>query len=154
MKRTPSSKRTKALAIKPKTKAAVEKRDGGSCIFCGMPGRGEAHFIARSQGGLGVEENLLTVCRPCHDKLDNSTNRKNMIAKAEKYLKSRYPYWDRSLLIYKKGLNTTVEDVLKKKRADFLRELEEKKRTKAENTTVDGFWFIDEKGDRVDEKNK
>lgn len=152
MKRTPTSKRTKALAIKPKVKAAVEKRDGGACIFCKKPGKGEAHFIARSQGGLGVEENLLTVCRPCHDKLDNSTNRKNMIAEAREYLKNIYPYWEESLLIYKKGLNTTAEDELKKRRADFLKGLEEKEQEKAKNTTVDGFWFIDEKGDRIDEQ--
>lgn len=149
---SPSSKRTKALAIKPRVKAAVEMRDMGACIFCGMPGRGEAHYIARSQGGLGVEENLLTVCRICHDRLDNSTERENMLAKAREHLKKCYPYWDESLLIYKKGLNTTAEDVLKMKRAEYLRGSEVKNKTKAENTIMEGFWFIDEKGDRIDGK--
>ena len=64
------SKRTKACEITPEVKAQVEKRDGYCCIFCGAPGRGEAHFIGRAQGGLGVPENLLTVCRACHNQMD------------------------------------------------------------------------------------
>ena len=75
-----------------------------------------------------------------------------MLIKAREHLKRCYPYWDESLLIYKKGLNTTAEEALKNKRAEYLRDSEAKNRTKAENTIVDGFWFIDEKGDRIDGK--
>ena len=96
-------KRTKAVVISPKVRQAVEERDGGLCIFCGRSGRGEAHLINRSQGGLGVEENIVTVCRECHFQMDNGQATKLYRAKAEAYLKSRYPEWDRSALIYKKG---------------------------------------------------
>ena len=109
-----------------------------------MPGKGEAHIIARSQGGLGVEENLLTVGRICHDKMDNTTDRAEMIAKAENYLKSIYPYWDRELLTYKKRINTTQEELLKSKRAEFLREKEQKELENRKNTTHSGFMFLEE----------
>lgn len=96
------SKRTKACGILPEVKAQVEKRDGYCCIFCGAPGRGEAHFIGRAQGGLGVPENLLTVCRACHNQMDNGMASKLYRMKAEEYLKSKYPEWDKSKLVYNK----------------------------------------------------
>jgi 5-methylcytosine-specific restriction endonuclease McrA len=96
------NKRTKACAIKPKVREAVERRDGGMCIFCGHPGRGEAHFISRAHGGLGIEENLLTVCRPCHDMLDNSENRNMMLIIAEHHLREHYKNWNKESLIYDK----------------------------------------------------
>lgn len=98
------SKRTKAVAISPQVRAKVEERDNYSCIFCGKPGRGEAHFINRSQGGLGIEQNIVTVCRYCHSQMDNGQATKLYRAKAEAYLRAKYPEWDRSALVYKKGL--------------------------------------------------
>ncbi len=95
-------KRTKAVAITPKVREAVERRDNGLCIFCKRPGRGEAHFIGRAQGGLGVEENILTVCRECHGQMDNGQATKLYRAKAEEYLRSKYPDWDKSKLVYDK----------------------------------------------------
>lgn len=95
-------KRTKAVAISPEVRKKVEERDGFCCIFCGKPGRGEAHFINRSQGGLGVEENILTVCRYCHSQMDNGQATKLYRTKAEEYLKSKYPDWDKSKLVYDK----------------------------------------------------
>lgn len=95
-------KRTKAIAISPEVRKKVEERDGFCCIFCGKPGRGEAHFINRSQGGLGVEENILTVCRECHGQMDNGQATKLYRAKAEEYLRSKYPDWDKSKLVYDK----------------------------------------------------
>ena len=97
-------KRTKAVAITPKVRAIVEERDNYSCIFCGKPGRGEAHYIARSHGGLGIEQNILTVCRLCHDQMDNGQATRLYRKRAEEYLKSKYPGWDVSDLLYKKGL--------------------------------------------------
>lgn len=96
-------KRTKATAITPAVRARVEERDGHCCIFCGRVGRGEGHFIKRSQGGLGIEENLITVCRACHFQMDDGLARALYMQKAESYLKSIYADWDRSKLIYKKG---------------------------------------------------
>lgn len=95
-------KRTKAVAISPEVRAEVEERDNHCCIFCGRPGRGEAHLINRSQGGLGIPENIVTVCRPCHHQMDNGQATKLYRAKAEEYLKSKYPEWDRSKLVFDK----------------------------------------------------
>lgn len=95
-------KRTKLCSITPKVRQAVERRDNGLCIFCKRPGRGEAHFISRAQGGLGVEENILTVCRECHNAMDNSTRREIMLKIAEAYLREHYPFWNKEDLIYKK----------------------------------------------------
>ena len=96
------SKRTKACEITPEVKAQVEKRDGYCCIFCGAPGRGEAHFINRSQGGLGIPQNLLTVCRKCHLLLDNSEMSNAYKQVAREYLMSKYPDWNEESLVYNK----------------------------------------------------
>ena len=95
-------RRTKAVAITPEVRAEVEERDNHCCIFCGRPGRGEAHLINRSQGGLGIPENIVTVCRLCHHQMDNGQATKLYRAKAEEYLKSKYPEWDRSKLVFDK----------------------------------------------------
>ena len=95
-------KRTKALQIPMKVKRIVYERDNGMCIFCKCPGDPVAHFIARSQGGLGIEENIICVCAFCHSRLDNSTDRERMKDKARAYLKSKYPDWDESKLYYNK----------------------------------------------------
>lgn len=139
------NKRTRAVSIPTKTKREVEERDHCQCIFCGKPGRGEAHFISRAQGGLGIKENLITVCRACHDQLDNSTKRKEMLRVAEDYLKAAYPYWNRDLLIYQKGIKT-------KDRVLLLRQEHEKQRaesiSKSKNVDLtkppEGFWYLDE----------
>ena len=97
------NKRTKAVAISPETRAKVEERDGYCCIFCGRLGRGEAHYIKRSQGGLGIEENIITVCRACHHQMDDGFARELYLVKARDYLKRHYEDWDESNLVYKKG---------------------------------------------------
>lgn len=100
-----SSKRAKALAISTGVKHIVFERDGGICIHCGSWGAPDAHFIPRSKGGLGVPENILTLCRECHDKYDNGTRlqREGMREEFREYLMSKYPNWDESNLIYRKG---------------------------------------------------
>ena len=102
-----SSKRAKACAISPGVKRIVYDRDGGKCVYCGRPGFPEAHFIPRSKGGLGIPENILTLCRECHDKYDHGVRlmREGMREFFEDYLKSHYPGWDEEKLIYhKEGL--------------------------------------------------
>ena len=138
------NKRTRACAISPKIKRQVERRDGECCIFCGKRGKGEAHFIPRSQGGLGIEENLLTVCRPCHDLLDNSTQRKKMLPVAEQYLRSRYQGWNKESLIYKKGMETKCRSVSKSANTDTAYNADNKKATEGKKTECpQGFWFIE-----------
>lgn len=97
-------KRTKATSITPAVRRVVEERDEHCCIFCGRVGRGEGHFIKRSQGGLGIEENIITVCRECHHQMDDGLARELYLIKAENYLKGIYPGWNKEALVYKKGL--------------------------------------------------
>lgn len=100
------SKRAKACDITKKVKDRVWERDNQRCIVCGtyraMP---NAHFIPRSQGGLGVEENIVTLCLNCHEAYDHTTERKAIGAFIEEYLKGKYPEWDKSKLIYRKWAN-------------------------------------------------
>lgn len=97
------SKRARALDISPKVKKAVWERDGERCIFCGdhraMP---NAHIVPRSQGGLGVEENVVTACIGCHHKLDNTEERREMLEKAKEYVTGIYPGWNEADVIYRK----------------------------------------------------
>ena len=96
------AKRTKALEIPPEVKKAVYERDGGACIWCAKRGEPNAHYIPRSHGGLGIEENILTLCWDCHLRYDQSINRRKMGEFFKKYLQSKYPEWDEEKLIYKK----------------------------------------------------
>lgn len=85
------SKRSKETDISKAVKDIVWERDEHMCIFCGSPyARPEAHVIPRSKGGLGIEKNIITVCRRCHDLLDQSSKRDVMLVKAQKYLKGIY----------------------------------------------------------------
>ena len=100
-------KRTKATSIPPKIREAVEKRDSINgvpcCIFChSANARGEAHVISRAHGGLGIERNIVCVCRNCHSCMDNSVYRDMYIEKAKEYLKSKYPDWNEEDLVYNK----------------------------------------------------
>lgn len=99
-----SSKRSKALAISPTVKRIVYIRDGGRCVYCMAEGLPEAHYIPRSQGGLGVPENILTLCRSCHDRFDNGDRqtREGMREYFREYLQSKYPDWSEDALVYKK----------------------------------------------------
>lgn len=102
-----SSKRAKACAIPTRVKKRVAERDSVDgwpcCVLCGsnraLP---EAHFIPRSQGGLGIEENILTLCRPCHYEFDNgdAETRARLKERARIYLRSKYPEWDEEALVY------------------------------------------------------
>ena len=100
------NKRTKALAIPGDVKDRVWERDGGRCVWCGTGFfvNPEAHYIPRSKGGLGVEENILTLCRRDHDRFDFGTalERETMRDYFRDYLKSKYPDWDEKDLIYRK----------------------------------------------------
>lgn len=101
-----SSKRSKALAIPQAVKQAVYDRDGGLCVWCHRPGLPEAHFIPRSKSGLGIEQNILTLCRECHDKFDHGTawERAKMRAFFHQYLFDHYDEWDEEKLIYRRDI--------------------------------------------------
>lgn len=104
-------KRTDALAISQAVKAAVAERDSidgrPCCVWCGRPSPAplaysNAHFISRAQGGLGVEENILTLCPDCHRIYDQTLARANMVPIFRRYLRERYPEWDEKKLIFEK----------------------------------------------------
>lgn len=97
------TKRSKACDISQSVKIAVWERDGGYCIVCGSPqAMPNAHYISRAHGGLGIEENIVTLCQKCHDKYDKSTLRPRIKEFIKNYLKNKYPDWDEGELIFKK----------------------------------------------------
>ena len=103
---------TKARSIPKEVKIRVCVRDSifswPCCINCGRPtpdGGTEwsnAHYISRAQGGLGIEENILTLCPDCHHDYDQTTKREEMRAHFREYLMERYPGWDERKLVYRK----------------------------------------------------
>lgn len=100
---TYKSKRAKATDIPREVKLAVSERDGCRCIFCGRSGLPEAHYIARSHGGLGIEQNIVTACRGCHERMDNSKWRGIYLKVARDYLRQKYgEKWSEDNLIFKK----------------------------------------------------
>lgn len=96
------SKRTKAVSIPTKVKKIVFERDKGLCIFCHKPGFPECHYIKRSQNGLGIEQNVFTGCRVCHNEFDDGENRESMLLIAKAHLMSKYENWKEEDLIYHK----------------------------------------------------
>lgn len=100
------SKRAKACDISQKVKRQVWERDDGCCVICGnnynvMP---NAHYIPRSKGGLGIEENIFTACtrlteNDCHYNFDEYGIGQE---KVKEYLQSIYPNWSEENLKYKK----------------------------------------------------
>lgn len=99
------TKRSKACDIPKDVKMTVFERDGGLCILCGYAGLPNAHYIPRSHGGLGIEQNIVTLCPNCHYAYDNTDKRKKLGAKISEYLSNRYSYWNESKLYYRKGQN-------------------------------------------------
>lgn len=96
-------KRTKALAISKEVKLKVWNRDNKRCVICGNSNAIPAcHYIARSQGGLGIEENIVTLCYKCHTAYDNGNKRKEIKEQLKRYLMHKYTNWNEEDLVYKK----------------------------------------------------
>lgn len=105
--------RTKALAIPPAVKREVAERDSVEnwpcCIYCGRPAPTDnptafsnAHYIPRSQGGLGIVENILTLCPICHRLYDATDKREGMKRLFRHYLQVKHKGWRESTLVYQK----------------------------------------------------
>lgn len=103
---------TRAYDFRPKVKMAIARRDSldgwPCCVWCGYPAPAElaysnAHYIPRSQGGLGIEQNGLTLCPLCHSRYDQTTERPKMREFFRNYLKEHYDGWSEEALIYRKG---------------------------------------------------
>ena len=81
----------------------VWERDFGRCVLCGSINAGpHCHYIRRSQGGLGIPENIWTGCQRCHAAFDNEGADGPLHKQMQDYLRTLYPGWDESKLIYKK----------------------------------------------------
>lgn len=95
--------RSKDTDIPEAVKKRVWVRDREMCIIChshyAFP---NAHFIPRSAGGLGIEENIVTLCNQCHREYDQSIERRLYADRIERYLKRKYPNWDKNKLYFKK----------------------------------------------------
>ena len=85
-----------------KVKLKVWERDGHCCILCGRRGDPVCHLIPRSQGGLGIETNIVTLCPSCHQEMDNGKTGAAKRAIAEAYLREHYPDWTKEAQIYHK----------------------------------------------------
>lgn len=97
-------KRTKKLAISTRVKEIVWERDSQCCILCGVPGNPWCHYISRAHSGLGVEENIVTLCNGCHYIYDNGSKeqREAIRERLREYLMEQYPSWNEDELIYRK----------------------------------------------------
>ena len=96
-------------------KKKVWERDRHHCIFCGSPyAMPNAHFLPRgSKGGLGIEQNIVTLCSKCHNMLDNSENRYKLLIFVRDYLIKKYPSWEDSYNYAYKALTTHSNHWLK-----------------------------------------
>ena len=104
-------KDTKARDFTRAAKVEISLRDSidgwPCCVFCGAAAPAElawsnAHYIARSQGGLGIPENGLTLCYECHRRYDQTTARAEMRGYFREYLSGCYPGWNEEELTYRK----------------------------------------------------
>lgn len=105
--------RTKALGITIAVKEAVADRDSFDgwpcCLLCGTPAPPNnylafscAHYISRAQGGLGREDNILSLCPDCHRRYDQTTDRAKLKPFFKRYLMEHYPNWSEENLVFKK----------------------------------------------------
>lgn len=94
---------TKATTISTATKKTVWARDFCRCVVCGSINAGpHCHFIRRSQGGLGIPENIWTGCDTCHRAFDFEGTDGPLHERMRDYFRTLYPDWDESKLVYKK----------------------------------------------------
>lgn len=99
------TKLSKATDIPMSVKVKVWHRDNERCIYCGrnnaMP---SCHYIRRTAGGLGIEQNVVTLCQDCHHNFDNGdrTIREHYKEYIRNYLKSRYEDWKEEDLVFRR----------------------------------------------------
>lgn len=104
--------RTKALQISRDTKEKVWNRQQGKSIYSNKPISIEeccCHYVSRARSGLGIEENVIGLTWDEHPIFDlnevgdHKEEHDEMRRLAKKHLKECYPYWNESILVYKKG---------------------------------------------------
>jgi 5-methylcytosine-specific restriction endonuclease McrA len=96
---------TKATRIPKEVTIKVWERDRGRCLLCdNNRGIANAHFVRRSHGGKGIEQNIFTACHECHTNYDQYRF-EDMEQKTEhlrNHFKRHYPDWNEKKLVYKK----------------------------------------------------
>lgn len=98
-------KMTKACDISQAVKKVVWERDNHCCVICGSSHAfPNAHYIRRSQGGLGIEQNVVTLCMNCHEEFDNGSGLYGQSIKeaVRDYLQEHYDDWNEKSLVYNK----------------------------------------------------
>lgn len=93
---------TKATDITKHVRQEVLVRDNAKCIICGsMYGLSLHHFVPRSKCGMGISENLVTLCRHCHFKVHNNS-KLNFQSRIKIYLDTLYPGFKKTDRIHNK----------------------------------------------------
>lgn len=111
-------RQTKATSIPASVKARVSLRDcsGGhpdTCIICGAPGAPVCHCVRRSQGGMGIEQNIVCMCNECHFSHDEGLfmsrlrplgfeTQQDVQEYVKDYLRGHYPGWTPESVKYHK----------------------------------------------------
>ena len=100
-------KQTKYTAIPKEVKEIVAVRDSIDghccCILCGSPdAKPNAHIVRRSQGGMGVERNIVALCPRCHYRLDEGRESAVLMDRVIAYIKGFYPDWTPESVTYRK----------------------------------------------------
>lgn len=96
--------RTKASQIPREVKEKVYARDEGKCLLCGKVvtvANSCCHIVSRARMGLGCEENIITLCHPCHVLFDGY-HRKQFYPLIKRYMRGKYPNWSEDKLVYSK----------------------------------------------------
>lgn len=103
------SRRAKACDFPKKDRISIKERDSVNgrpcCIFCGSTNSLQiAHYISRSAGGLGIQENGACACIHCHQKLDTGCElvRNKLRNRFKQYLEYYYPFFEDDRRIYRK----------------------------------------------------
>lgn len=96
-------KQTKSTSIPKEVRQRVYMRDNCRCVVCGKKcyeTQASSHIVRRSQGGLGIEQNIVTHCLVCHSKYDSYND--EVVQKTLSYVKNKYKDWNREDMIYSK----------------------------------------------------
>lgn len=91
--------------ITPSVRNMVYERDSYDdhpcCVWCGNPYVEVHHYIERSRGGKGIEENLVCLCKRCHARLHDTAD-EEIKGFIRDYLKEQYDGWNEEALIARK----------------------------------------------------
>lgn len=84
-------------------KGDVWQRDHERCVVCLRWVQIEcacSHVVRRSQGGMGIPENIVCHCPECHRKYDSYDA--YTVKATMDYIQRKYPDWSREAVTYKK----------------------------------------------------